>query len=66
MVSVTEYKCTNCGLKFYDDGRCFYYDEELNQTVDFIITFITANWGGLNQRLKERLVKLIAVNVKNI
>ena len=20
MVSVTEYKCTNCGLKFYDDG----------------------------------------------
>ena len=46
MVSVTEYKCTNCGLKFYDDGRCFYYDEELNQTVDFIITFITANWGS--------------------
>ena len=34
MVSVTEYKCTNCGLKFYDDGRCFYYDEELNQTVN--------------------------------
>ena len=37
MVSVTEYKCTNCGLKFYDDGRCFYYDEEeIQDTHKFI------------------------------
>lgn len=44
MAMVTDYACLNCGLELKDDGRVFIWDDEKNQTRDFLILMRTYQW----------------------
>ena len=41
MAIVTNYKCDECGLELTDDGRLFYYDEESQECIDYLLLMLT-------------------------
>ena len=41
MACVTDYECLDCGLMLVEDERVFVWNEESNQTIDFLILMST-------------------------
>lgn len=56
MAIVTDYHCDECGFDITDDGRLFYYDEESQECIDYLLLMSTVNlddesriWGHVNE-----------------
>lgn len=72
MAVVTDYKCSGCGLELTDDGRVFIWDDETNETKDFLILMSTHQllWGAkISGKVSEtfckecdRYVKVYSIN----
>lgn len=49
MAIVNECICADCGLELVDDGRLFYYDSDLEQTIDYLLLMSTVGWGDTSR-----------------
>lgn len=56
MAIVTDYKCLDCGMELVDDAGAFIWDNETNETKDFLILMNTCHWlddGKINGNVSE-------------